>query len=118
MLRGDEGIWYLSLIHIWGLSSSDTSLKQNRKQQKLAKQIEELAAKDDLTLKEAYKLSKLMEKNIAESDSTRSCLLYTSIESSAAETHQRSSTMYKSPDTRRGLSCLGMTFIFLIRYHH
>ena len=59
-----------------GLSSSDTSLKQNRKQQKLARQIEELAAKDDLTLKEAYKLSKLMEKNIAESDSTRSSHKY------------------------------------------
>ena len=61
-----------TLVEINFLSSSDTSLKQNRKQQKLARQIEELAAKDDLTLIEAYKLSKLMEKNIAESDSTRS----------------------------------------------
>lgn len=52
--------------------ASDASPKQNRKQQKLVKQIEELSTKEDLTLSEAYKLSKLMEKNIAESDTARS----------------------------------------------
>ncbi len=51
--------------------ASDASPKQNRKQQKLVKQIEELSTKEDLTLSEAYKLSKLMEKNIAESDTAR-----------------------------------------------
>lgn len=52
--------------------ASDASPKQNRKQQKLVKQVEELSTKEDLTLSEAYKLSKLMEKNIAESDTARS----------------------------------------------
>lgn len=54
------------------VSSSAVSPKQSRKQQKLAKQIEELSAKEDLTLSEAYKLSKMMEKTISESDTTHS----------------------------------------------
>lgn len=44
--------------------ASDASPKQNRKQQKLVKQIEELSTKGDLTLREAYKLSKLMERTL------------------------------------------------------
>lgn len=50
--------------------------KQSQKQQKLTKQIEQLTAKEDLTLSEAYKLSRLFEKNIAKSDSTRSLRKY------------------------------------------
>lgn len=42
-----------------------------RKQQKLQKQIEKLADKEDLTLREAYKLSKLMEKSVEESDTLK-----------------------------------------------
>lgn len=57
-------------------SSSVAPQKQNKKQEKLVKQIEELATKGDLTMSEAYKLSKLMEKNIAESDTSRSRYKY------------------------------------------
>lgn len=52
--------------------TSQQTSKQIRRQEKLVKQIEDLTAKNDLTLSDAYKLSKLMEKNIAESDSARS----------------------------------------------
>ncbi len=55
---------------------SSISSKQNRRQQKLAKQIEQLEAKENLTLRDAYKLAKLIEKNMAESDSTRSRYKY------------------------------------------
>lgn len=57
-------------------SSSVAPQKQNKKQEKLMKQIEELVTKEDLTMSEAYKLSKLMEKNIAESDTSRSRYKY------------------------------------------
>lgn len=46
--------------------------KQMKKQQKVRKQIEELSAKEDLTIGEAYKLSNLIEKSIEDSDTLKS----------------------------------------------
>ena len=45
--------------------------RQVRRQQKLQKQIESLAGKEDLTMREAYKLSKLMEKSIENADTLK-----------------------------------------------
>lgn len=45
--------------------------KVTKEQAKVRKQIEELSAKEDLTMREAYKLSKLMEKSIAASDTLK-----------------------------------------------
>lgn len=53
-------------------SAAPSTPPPTKKQQKLQKQIEKLADKDDLTMREAYKLSKLMEKSIEESDTLRS----------------------------------------------
>lgn len=46
--------------------------KITKKQEKVQKQIKELSAKEDLTMSEAYKLSKLMEKSIVTSDTLKS----------------------------------------------
>lgn len=49
-----------------------TARPLSKRQQKTAKQIEKLSAKDDLTIGEAYQLSKLVSRTIEEADTLRS----------------------------------------------
>lgn len=72
---------YLAAVHYTKVEVADRNQKlmpvvadvsqQTKQQQKLVKQIEELSSKEDLSMREAYKLSKLMTKSIEESDSMR-----------------------------------------------
>lgn len=56
---------------VFSSSAAAPTPHPTKKQQKLQKQIEKLTDKEDLTLREAYKLSKLMEKTIEESDTLK-----------------------------------------------
>lgn len=72
---------YLAAVHYTKVEVTDRNQKvapaiadtpqPTQKQRKLVKQIEELTSKEDLSMREAYKLSKLMTKSIEESDSMR-----------------------------------------------
>ena len=68
---GDE-----SLADIINASASSTAdapaLQLNKKQQKVREKIEKLSAKNDLSTREAYKLSKLVTKSIEQADTTKS----------------------------------------------
>lgn len=56
---------------VFSAAAAPSTPPPTKKQQKLQKQIEKLADKEDLTMREAYKLSKLMEKSIEESDTLK-----------------------------------------------
>ncbi|MEG1006470.1 MAG: DUF5686 family protein [Bacteroides sp.] len=53
-------------------SSSVASAAPNKKQQKLMQQIEKLSSKEELTIRDAYQLSKLVSRSIEEKDTLRS----------------------------------------------
>lgn len=53
-------------------SVAKRTVPKSKQQQKLTEQIEKLSSKNDLTIREAYQLSKLVSRSVAEADTLRS----------------------------------------------